>query len=89
MTPLSTELPKIQASTLSKQDVAALLDATFETIGKAVRTERRFAYPGFGAFGLRQRAAQQGRNPQTGAALKIKASTTVAFKPVASFKSSL
>ena len=31
---------------LSKQDVAALLDATFETIGKAVRTEKRFAYPG-------------------------------------------
>ena len=74
---------------LSKQDVAGLLDAAFETIGKAVRTEKRFAYPGFGAFVLRQRAARQGRNPQTGAALKIKASTTVAFKPAASFKSSL
>ena len=60
---------------LSKQDVAALLDATFKTIGKAVRTEKRFAYPGFGACVLRQKAARQGRNPQTGATLKIKAST--------------
>jgi DNA-binding protein HU-beta len=35
---------------------------------------------GFGTFAVRKRAARQGRNPQTGATIKIKASKNPGFK---------
>ena len=37
-------------------------------------------------FSIRKRAARMGRNPQTGEAIKIKASKSVAFKPSKTFK---
>jgi DNA-binding protein HU-beta len=74
---------------LSKKDTETLLEATFNAIGQAVCKEKRFAYPGFGTFTLRERAARKGRNPQTGATMKIKASKTIAFKPTPSLKDSL
>ena len=74
---------------LSKKDTETLLEATFNAIGQAVCKEKRFAYPGFGTFTLRERTARKGRNPQTGATMKIKASKTIAFKPTPSLKDSL
>ena len=74
---------------LSKKDTETLLEATFNAIGQAVCKEKRFAYPGFGTFTLRERTARKGRNPQTGAIIKIKASKTIAFKPTSSLKDSL
>jgi len=41
---------------------------------------------GFGTFSVRKRAARDGRNPQTGETIKIKASRSVAFKPSKTFK---
>jgi DNA-binding protein HU-beta len=41
---------------------------------------------GFGSFGLTKRKARSGRNPQTGAKIKIKASTAVKFRAGAEFK---
>lgn len=76
-------------SGVSKKDTEALLDAMFAEIGKAIREQKRFSYPGFGTFTIKQRAARGGRNPQTGAAIKIKASQTVAFKPAPALKDSL
>ena len=52
---------------LSQKDTETLLEATFNAIGQAVCKEKRFAYPGFGTFTLRERAARKGRNPRTGA----------------------
>lgn len=74
---------------LSKKDASTLLDAAFNAMIDAIRTNKRFAYPGFGTFTIRQRAARQGRNPRTGAVMTIKASTTVAFKPAPSLKENL
>ena len=74
---------------LNKKDTAALLDAAFGVVGKAIRDRKRFSYPGFGTFMLRERAARGGRNPQTGEAIKIEASQTVAFKPAPALKESL
>ncbi|HEV8722741.1 MAG TPA: HU family DNA-binding protein, partial [Candidatus Binatia bacterium] len=45
--------------------------------------------PGFGTFTVRGRKAREGRNPQTGAIIHIKASRTVAFKPAPSLKKGL
>ena len=41
---------------------------------------------GFGTFEKRHRGARNGKNPQTGEALQIKASNTVAFKPGKAFR---
>ena len=74
---------------LSKRLVADIIDATFDNIGRSIKKEKRFAYPAFGTFTVRNRKARKGRNPQTGAEIKIKASKTVGFKPAPTLKSSL
>jgi len=74
---------------LSKRLANDVIDATFDTIGKAIKKEKRFAYPGFGTFTVRSRKARKGRNPQTGEEIKIKASKTVGFKPAPALKGSL
>ncbi len=77
------------AEGVSKKQVEELIDATFDAIAVAVKKEKRFAVPGFGTFTVRNRAARTGRNPQTGATIKIKASKTVGFKPAPSLKEKL
>ena len=73
-------------SDLSKKSVAAVIDETFEQIKKAVRKDERFSFPGFGTFNKKKRAARSGRNPQTGEKIKIKAQTTVGFRPAQALK---
>lgn len=74
---------------LSKRLAGDVLDAAFENMGKAIKKEKRFAYPSFGTFTVRNRKARKGRNPQTGEEIKIKASKTVGFKPAPSLKNLL
>ena len=74
---------------ISKKDAEAVIAAAFGVIGESVRADNRFAYPGFGTFTVRERPARDGRNPQTGKKMKIKASKTVAFKPAATLRDSL
>jgi len=74
---------------LSKRLVSDVIDATFELIGKSIKKEKRFSYPAFGTFTVRNRKARKGRNPQTGEEIKIKASRTVGFKPAPTLKGSL
>ncbi|MCC7386569.1 MAG: HU family DNA-binding protein [Deltaproteobacteria bacterium] len=74
---------------LSKKALAAVVDEVFDHIAKSVKKDKRFAYPGFGTWSLRKRAARVGRNPKTGEEIKINASRTVTFKPSPQLKSSL
>ncbi len=74
---------------LTKKAVEEVLDETFAQIKKAVKKDKRFAYPDFGTFTVKKRKARKGRNPQTGEEIKIPASKTVGFKPAPSFKNSL
>ena len=74
---------------LTKKAVEEVLDEAFAQIKKAVKKEKRFAYPDFGTFTVKKRKARKGRNPQTGEEIKIPASKTVGFKPAPSFKNSL
>jgi DNA-binding protein HU-beta len=73
-------------SDLTKKSVTAVIDATFEEVKKAIKKDDRFAFPGFGTFSKKKRAARTGRNPQTGETIKIKATTTVSFKPATDLK---
>jgi len=74
---------------VSKADIGRIYDATFETIGKALEVEGRFAVNGFGTFDVRERAARKGRNPQTGAEIDIAASKNVGFKAASGLKDRL
>lgn len=74
---------------LTKKQVAAVVEATFDTIATAIKKNGEFSYPGFGSFRVRKRKARAGRNPQTGETMKIKASRTVGFKPAKAFKDRL
>ena len=74
---------------LSKKDAETLVEGVFTVVGKAVREEKRFSFPGFGTFRLQERPARKGRNPRTGETLAIKASRTVGFKPAPALRDSL
>ena len=74
---------------MTKKGASQLVDALFDTIGRTIKKEGRFSYPGFGTWTIRQRKARKGRNPQTGAEIKIKASSTVGFKPAKELKNGL
>jgi DNA-binding protein HU-beta len=65
---------------LSKADAGRAVDAMVEVVKKALKKGDTVTLVGFGTFSVRKRAARQGRNPQTGATIKIKASKTPAFK---------
>ena len=74
---------------ISKKDAESVIAAVFGVIGQSIKTEHRFAYPNFGTFTIRERPARDGRNPQTGAKMQIKASKTIAFKPAPTLRDSL
>ncbi|MFM1774100.1 MAG: hypothetical protein RL124_872 [Acidobacteriota bacterium] len=62
------------------------LKNVFENIAKGVHKGDRVSIFGFGTFTLRQRKARVGRNPQTGEAIQIKASSSIGFKAAAAQK---
>ncbi|MBT4122685.1 MAG: HU family DNA-binding protein [Candidatus Ruthia sp.] len=68
------------AADLSKADAGRALNATTDAITGALSGGDNVAITGFGSFLVRDRAARTGRNPQTGAAIQIKASKVPAFK---------
>ena len=86
---ISSVIKGCKDDSLTKKLAAEIIDSAFDAIGKAIKKDKRFAYPGFGTFTVRIRKARKGRNPQTGEKINIKASKTVGFKPAPSLKSSL
>jgi DNA-binding protein HU-beta len=77
------------SDSLTRKLVTEMVDSMFETMASAIRKEQLFSYPGFGKFVVRRRKARRGRNPQTGEAIKIKASKNVGFKVANAFKEQL
>ena len=65
---------------LSKADAGKALDATIASITEALKAGDTVTLVGFDTFGVKERAARTGRNPQTGATLEIKASKVPSFK---------
>ena len=66
---------------VSKKDAAAAIDAVFEVIGDEMQKKEKVQLIGFGTFQTSERKARTGRNPQTGAEIKIAAATLPVFKP--------
>jgi len=78
-----------KSAEISKVAAGMAVDATFDSIAKAIRKSKRFQVPGFGTFTVRSRKARKGRKPQTGTVINIKASRSVGFKPAPVFKKGL
>ena len=64
----------------SKKDAEAVLNAFVDVVGDTLKKGDKISLVGFGTFEARKRAAREGKNPQTGAKIKIAATTVPAFK---------
>ena len=71
---------------LSKKDAEKALNATIDTIIKAVAEGDKIQLTGFGTFEQRQRNARTGVDPRTGNSIEIPASKVPAFKAGKAFK---
>jgi DNA-binding protein HU-beta len=66
---------------LTKVDARKALDAFISVTATSLKKDDRLALIGFGTFSVVKRIARTGRNPRTGAALKIPEKKIVRFKP--------
>jgi len=65
----------------TKKEAQAAVDCVFSTITKALQKKDPVTLVGFGTFKVRQRNTRTGRNPQTGAEIKISARKVAKFVP--------
>ena len=65
---------------LTKVAAAKALEAVLDGIEKTLKKGEEVRLVGFGTFSVRERAAGKGRNPATGAAIKIAAKTVLKFR---------
>ncbi len=73
----------------TKADAERNIAALIEIITATLKKGDSLSLVGFGSFEVRKRAARIGRNPKTGAELKIKASKVPAFKAGATLKAAV
>jgi DNA-binding protein HU-beta len=71
---------------VEKRQAESVLNAFFETVRSQAKGGDKVAWPGFGSFSTSKRNARTGRNPRTGAAVKIPASTGMKFTPSSTLK---
>lgn len=69
-----------EQTNLSKKDVEAVLKAFIDVVAEELKKGEKVQLVGFGTFEVSERAAREGRNPQTGETMQIKASKTPKFK---------
>lgn len=83
-----TELvDKVAAKTgFTKKDSAKAVDAVFGAVSEALTAGEKVSLVGFGSFEVRQRAARSGRDPRTGATIRISARKVPVFKAGKSLK---
>ncbi len=77
------------AADLTGAQADKALNAVLDSITSALASGDKVTLPGFGTFETRDRAARQGRNPQTGESMEIAASTNPAFKAGAQLKAAV
>ncbi len=67
-------------ASLDRKTADKAVNAVFEALSLAFEAGEKVQIMGFGSFEMRERAARTGRNPATGEAIEIPASTTPVFK---------
>ncbi len=83
-----TELVALMAeeADITKKDAEKALNAFIGGVQNAVKAGDKVSLIGFGTFEVRERAAREGKNPQTGEKIKIAACKVPAFKAGKAFK---
>jgi DNA-binding protein HU-beta len=64
----------------TKADAEKSVNAFLETVTETLKSGDKVIFTGFGSFEVTDRAAREGRNPQTGEAMQIKATKVPKFK---------
>lgn len=79
-------IDKLSVQLGSKKAATEAVEAVIDTVTRAVASGERVAITGFGVFEKVARPARTGRNPRTGATVKIKKTSVPKFKAGQSFK---
>lgn len=74
---------------ITKAAAKLALESFLANVGNSLKGGNRVSLVGFGSWSVSKRAARDGRNPQTGKAIKIKAKNVVKFKAGADLEGSL
>ena len=77
---------RLQVTRARAAEITELFFAADGVIAAELRRGGKVAISGFGNFELRTRAGREGRNPRTGKAINIKASTIPAFRAARALK---
>ena len=71
---------KVAGVGLTKKQAAEAVNTVFDSIKGALAKGEKVSLVGFGTFSVKKRAAREGRNPRTGATIKIAAKKVPVFK---------
>ncbi|MBN7768405.1 HU family DNA-binding protein [Marinobacter daepoensis] len=74
---------------LTREKAGEVINAFTDQVSAAAARGEDISLIGFGTFNIRHREARSGRNPQTGASIRIPASKTVGFKPGKALKDAI
>ena len=74
---------------ISKDDASRVVGAVIDAVSVTLKNGHTVTLFEFGTFAVRRRAARIGRNPRTGASMKIKAAKVPCFRPSKAFKEHL
>ena len=80
MTKIELVAAMAEKAGLTKKDAEAALKAFTDVVAEELQKGEKVALVGFGTFEVSERAAREGRNPQTGETIQIAASKAPKFK---------
>ena len=78
-----------EEAVISKAAAKLALESFLGSVGGTLKKGGRVSLVGFGSWSVSKRAARDGRNPQTGATIKIAAKNVVKFKAGAELSGSV
>lgn len=78
-----------EAADISKAAAKRAIDALHESITSTLQKDESITFVGFGTYATSHRAAREGRNPQTGETIQIRASIAAKFKAGKKLKDAL
>ena len=81
-----TKIEFVEETEWTKKDSEEAINAVVKVITNALVAGEKLSIVGFGTFEVVERAAREGRNPQTGESIMIKACKMPKFKPGKAFK---
>jgi DNA-binding protein HU-beta len=89
--PTTTEIADKLATEhgLTKTQAKSIVENVFSQISEAARSGAETSIPGFGKFKVKDTPAREGRNPSTGATIKIAASRKLSYAPAKAVKDAL